>query len=147
MQVTRGINEAQQLAATPFLRTSVTESNRTYLDKDEKTVQSMIKAWQQRWRQRDKQSEFPLFINRIVTNYLIRWHDIRKADYVGIFVTDNRGALVVSSIPAGRVLLWQRPPGGRRSRSGERGKVFVGDIFFDPAFGTHVVNVSAPIGR
>ncbi|MBA3754459.1 MAG: PAS domain-containing sensor histidine kinase, partial [Nitrospira sp.] len=112
MQVTRGINEAQQLAATPFLRTSVTESNRTYQDKDEKTVQSMIKAWQKRWRQRDKQSEFPLFINRIVTNYLIRWHDIRKDDYVGIFVTDNRGALVVSSIPQveyyyGKTSWWQ----------------------------------------
>jgi len=144
MQVTRGVNEAQQLAATPFLRTSVTESNRTYLDKDEKTVQSMIKAWQQRWRQRDKQSEFPLFINRIVTNYLIRWHDIRKADYVGIFVTDNRGALVVSSIPQveyyhGKAAWWQAV-----MKRGT-GRVFVSDIFFDPAFGTHVVNVSAPI--
>ena len=144
MQVTRGMNEAQQLAATPFLRTSVTESNRTYLDKDEKTVQSMIKAWQQRWRQRDKQSEFPLFINRIVTNYLIRWHDIRKADYVGIFVTDNRGALVVSSIPQveyyyGKTAWWQA------FMKRGTGKVFVSDIFFDPAFGTHVVNVSAPI--
>ncbi|MDR4481259.1 MAG: PAS domain S-box protein [Nitrospira sp.] len=144
MQVTRGINEAQQLAATPFLRTSVSESNRTYLNKDEKTVQSMIKAWQQRWRQRDKQSEFPLFINRIVTNYLIRWHDIRKADYVGIFVTDNRGALVVSSIPQveyyhGKATWWQSVM--KRGM----GKVFVSDIFFDPAFGTHVVNVSAPI--
>ena len=144
MQVTRGINEAQQLAATPFLRTSVTESNRTYVDKDEKTVQSMIKAWQQRWRQRDKQSEFPLFINRIVTNYLIRWHDIRKSDYVGIFVTDNRGALVVSSIPQveyyhGKTAWWQAV-----MKRGT-GKVFVSDIFFDPAFGTHVVNVSAPI--
>ena len=144
MQVTRGINEAQQLAATPFLRTSVSESNRTYADKDEKAVQSMIKAWQQRWRQRDKQSEFPLFINRIVTNYLIRWHDIRKSDYVGIFVTDNRGALVVSSIPQveyyhGKTAWWQAVM--KRST----GKVFVSDIFFDPAFGTHVVNVSAPI--
>lgn len=144
MQVTRGMNEAQQLAATPFLRTSVTESNRTYLDKDEKTVQAMIKAWQQRWRQRDKQSEFPLFINRIVTNYLIRWHDIRKADYVGIFVTDNRGALVVSSIPQveyyyGKTAWWQA------FMKRGIGKVFVSDIFFDPAFGTHVVNVSAPI--
>jgi PAS domain S-box-containing protein len=144
MQVTRGINEAQQLAATPFLRTSVSESNRTYQDKDEKTVQSMIKAWQQRWRQRDKQGEFPLFINRIVTNYLIRWHDIRKADYVGIFITDNRGALVVSSIPQveyyyGKTSWWQAV-----MKRGT-GKVFVSDIFFDPAFGTHVVNVSAPI--
>jgi PAS domain S-box-containing protein len=144
MQVTRGINEAQQLAATPFLRTSVSESNRTYQDKDEKTVQSMIKAWQQRWRQRDKQGEFPLFINRIVTNYLIRWHDIRKADYVGIFITDNRGALVVSSIPQveyyyGKTSWWQAV-----MKRGT-GTVFVSDIFFDPAFGTHVVNVSAPI--
>ena len=55
MQVTRGMNEAQQLATTPFLRTAVTEANRTYEDKDEKTIQSMIKDWQQRWRQRDKQ--------------------------------------------------------------------------------------------
>ena len=52
-------------------------------------------------------NEFPLFINRIVTNYLIRWHDIRKSDYVAIFVTDNRGALVVSSDSPSRVLLWQ----------------------------------------
>ena len=47
-----------------------------------------------------------------MTNYLIRWHDIRKADYVGIFVTDNRGALVVSSIPQveyyyGKTSWWQ----------------------------------------
>ena len=99
MHVTRGINEAQQLATTPFLRTAVTESNRTYEGKDERAVQDMIKDWQRRWRERDRRSEFPLFINRIVTNYLIRWHDIRKADYVGILVTDERGALVVSSIP------------------------------------------------
>ncbi|WP_447602116.1 PAS domain S-box protein [Nitrospira sp. Nam80] len=144
MQVTRGVNEAQQLATTPFLRTAVTESNRSYVDKDERTVQSMIRDWQQRWRQRDRKSEFPLFINRIVTNYLIRWHDIRKADYVGIFITDNRGALVVSSIPQveyyhGKMTWWQSVV-----KKGE-GKVFVSDIFFDPSFGTHVVNVSAPI--
>src|SRR5919112_4859272 len=71
MQVTRGVNEAQQLATTPFLRTAVTEANRSYADKDERTVQSMIRDWQQRWRQRDRKSEFPPFINRIVTNYLI----------------------------------------------------------------------------
>lgn len=144
MQVTRGINEAQQLAATPFLRTAVTEANRTYAGKDERSVQGMIRDWQQRWRERDRHSEFPLFINRIVTNYLIRWHDIRKADYVGIFVTDNRGALVVSSIPQveyyyGKTAWWQAvvPKG--------RGQVRVSDIYFEPSFGTHVVNVSAPI--
>ena len=79
-----------------------------------------------------------------MTNYLIRWHDIRKADYVGIFVTDNRGALVVSSIPQveyyyGKTSWWQAV------MKAEQGKVFVSDIFFDPSFGTHVVNVSAPI--
>ena len=144
MQVTRGVNEAQQLATTPFLRTAVTESNRSYVDKDERAVQSIIRDWQRRWRQRDRKSEFPLFINRIVTNYLIRWHDIRKADYVGIFVTDDRGALVVSSIPQveyyhGNTVWWKSVVKQHEA------KVFVSDIFFDPSFGTHVVNVSAPI--
>src|SRR5687768_8626882 len=91
MQITRGINEAQQLGATPFLRTAVTEANRSYAGKEEDSIQAMIKDWQKRWRDREKRSEFPLFINRIVANYLIRWHDIRRADYVAIFVTDNRG--------------------------------------------------------
>ena len=95
MHVTRVMNEGQQLATTPFLRTAVTEANRTYEDKDPHRIQEMIRDWQQRWKQRNKRSEFPLFINRIVTNYLIRWHDIRKSDYVGILVTDQQGALVV----------------------------------------------------
>ena len=144
MQVSRGMNEAQQLATTPFLRTAVTEANRTYEGKDAQSIQGMIKDWQQRWRQRDKQSEFPLFINRIVTNYLIRWHDIRKSDYVGILVTDQQGALVVSSIPQveyfyGKTPWWQAVVKGGSLRG------YVSEIAFDPGFGTHVVVVASPI--
>ncbi|HSL04330.1 MAG TPA: PAS domain S-box protein, partial [Nitrospiraceae bacterium] len=144
MQVSRGMNEAQQLATTPFLHTAVTEANRTYEGKDARGIQGMIKDWQQRWRQRGKPSEFPLFINRIVTNYLIRWHDIRKSDYVGILVTDQQGALVVSSIPQveyfyGKTPWWQAVVKGRSHKG------YVSEIAFDPAFGTHVVVVAAPI--
>jgi PAS domain S-box-containing protein len=144
MQVSRGMNEAQQLATAPFLHTAVTEANRTYEGKDAQRIQDMIKDWQQRWRQRGKQSEFPLFINRIVTNYLIRWHDIRKSDYVGILVTDQQGALVVSSIPQveyfyGKTAWWQAVVKGGSSKG------YVSEIAFDPAFGTHVVVVAAPI--
>ena len=144
MQVSRGMNEAQQLATTPLLHTAVTEANRTYEGKDTRSIQGMIKDWQQRWRQRDQQSEFPLFINRIVTNYLIRWHDIRKSDYIGILVTDNQGALVVSSIPQveyfyGKTSWWQAVVKGGSPRG------YVSEIAFDPAFGTHVVIVAAPI--
>ncbi|MBA5867680.1 MAG: PAS domain S-box protein [Nitrospira sp. CR1.3] len=144
MHVTRGMNEAQQLATTPFLRTAVTEANRTYEGKDPQRIQEVIKDWQQRWKQRDKRSEFPLFINRIVTNYLIRWHDIRKSDYVGILVTDVQGALVVSSIPQveyfyGKTPWWQAVIKGRTREP------YVGEIAFDPSFGTHVVIVAAPI--
>jgi PAS domain S-box-containing protein len=144
IQVTRGINEAQQLGATPFLKTAVTEANRSYRGQTEAQVQSMIRDWQQRWRGRERQSEFPLFINRIVTNYLIRWHDIRKSDYVGILVTDNRGALVVSSIPQvefyyGKTAWWQSV------LNQGRGQIYVSEISFEPSFGTHVVNVSVPI--
>jgi hypothetical protein len=67
MHVTRGMNEAQQLATTPFLRTAVSEANRTYEGKDAQSISDIIQGWQQRWRQRDKRSEFPLFVNRIVT--------------------------------------------------------------------------------
>lgn len=144
MQLTRAINEAQQLATIPFVRTAVTEANRSYEGKQEVRVQSMIREWQQRWRERQSQNEFPLFINRLVTNYLIRWHDIRKADYVAILVTDNRGALVVSSIPQveyyhGKAGWWQAASGG------SRGQAYVSDIYFDPSVGTHVFNVSVPI--
>src|SRR5262245_26163105 len=144
MHVTRVMNEGQQLATTPFLRTAVTEANRTYEGKDPKTIQEMIKDWQQRWKSRDKRSEFPLFINRIVTNYLIRWHDIRKSDYVGILVTDQQGALVVSSIPQveyfyGKAPWWQAVVKGSSQQP------YVSEIMFDPSFGTHVVVVAAPI--
>lgn len=144
MHVTRVTNEAQQLATTPFLRTAVSEANRTYEGKDAQSIQEIIKDWQQRWRQRDKRSEFPLFINRIVTNYLIRWHEIRKSDYVGILVTDGQGALVVSSIPQveyfyAKAAWWQAVVKGGIQQP------YVSEIAFDPAFGTHVVIVAAPI--
>ncbi|MFO0733632.1 MAG: PAS domain S-box protein [Nitrospiraceae bacterium] len=58
-------------------------------------------------------------------------------------MTDNHGALVVSSIPQveyyyGKTNWWQ-------AIMHRRGQVYVGDIAFDPSFGTHVVNVTAPI--
>ncbi len=144
MHVTRGMNEAQQLATTPFLRTAVSEANRMYEGKDTQGIQAIIKDRQQRWGERDKQSEFPLFVNRIVTNYMIRWHEIRKSDYIGILVTDRQGALVVSSIPQveysyAEAAWWQEVV-----REGSR-QPYVSEIAFDPTFGTHVVAVAAPI--
>ncbi|HEY7128747.1 MAG TPA: PAS domain S-box protein [Nitrospira sp.] len=144
MHVTRVMNEGQQLATTPFLRTAVSEANRTYEYKDPKSIQEMIKDWQQRWKQRNKRSEFPLFINRIVTNYLIRWHDIRKSDYVGILVTDQQGALVVSSIPQVEYFYGKAPWWQAVVKEGNQ-QPFVSEITFDPSFGTHVVVVAAPI--
>ncbi len=144
MNITRSMNEAQQLATAPFLRTAVMEANRTYEGKDAQSISDIIRDWQQRWGQRDKRSEFPLFVNRIVTNYLIRWHEIRKSDYVGILVTDGQGALVISSIPQvdysyAKTAWWQAVVKDGSQRS------FVSDIAFDPSFGTHVVVVAAPI--
>ncbi len=144
IQVTRGINEAQQLATTPFLRTAVTEANRSYEGKDERYITALIKDWQKEWRKRRKSNEFPVFINRIVTNYLIRWHDIRRADYLGILVTDNQGALVVGSIPQaeyfhGKSAWWQA------AFNEGRGAEYVSEFYFDPSYGTHVLNVAVPI--
>jgi PAS domain S-box-containing protein len=144
IQVTGGINEAQQLATTPFLRTAVTEANRSYEGKDQRYIKSMIQDWQKQWRRRRKSNEFPVFINRIVTNYLIRWHDIRRADYLGILVTDNQGALVVGSIPQaeyfhGKSAWWQA------AFNEGRGSEYVSEFYFDPSYGTHVLTVAVPI--
>ncbi|MDH4327679.1 MAG: PAS domain S-box protein [Nitrospira sp.] len=144
IHVTRGMNEAQQLATMPFLRTAVSEANRTYEGKDPQAIRDIIDDWQQRWGQRDKRSEFPLFVNRIVTNFLIRWHEIRKGDYVGILVTDGQGALVVSSIPQveyayAKASWWQAVVHAASLRP------YVGEVGFDPSLGTHVIVVAAPI--
>lgn len=144
IQVTGGINEAQQLATTPFLRTAVTEANRSYEGKDPRYIKAMIQDWQKQWHRRRKSNEFPVFINRIVTNYLIRWHDIRRADYLGILVTDNQGALVVGSIPQaeyfhGKDAWWQA------AFNEGRGSEYVSEFYFDPSYGTHVLTVAVPI--
>jgi len=144
MHITRSMNEAQQLATAPFLRTAVSEANRTYEGKDAQSISEIIRDWQQRWGQRDKRSEFPLFVNRIVTNYLIRWHEIRKSDYVGILVTDGQGALVLSSIPQVEYS-YAKTPWWQAVVQGGSQQPYVGDIAFEPAFGTHVVVVAAPI--
>ena len=98
-QITRGINEAQQLATIPFIRVAVTEANRSYEGRDPGKIKALIEEFRKRWRQRQDPDEFPVFVNRIATNYLMDWHAIRKSDYLGILVTDNQGAIVLSSLP------------------------------------------------
>jgi PAS domain S-box-containing protein len=144
IQLTRGINEAQQLATTPFLLEAVADVNRSYAGKDAPAVRAMIHDWQQRWRGRKRHQEFPVFINRMVTNYLLHWHEIRQTDYLAILVTDNQGALVVSSIPQveydyGQTGWWQA------AFQKGRGQVYVGDLVFEPSFGTHAIYVAVPI--
>lgn len=143
-QITRGINEAQQLATIPFIRTAVTDANRSYEGKEQDKIQSFIEEWQQRWLLRERHDEFPVFINNIATNYLVQWHAIRKSDYLAILVTDSQGALVLSSLPQvefyhGKRQWWQA------AFDQGRGQPYVSDLSFDPSFGTHVLNVAVPI--
>ena len=42
-QIVRGINEAQQLATIPFIRSAVIDSNRSYVDKDADEIVAHIK--------------------------------------------------------------------------------------------------------
>lgn len=143
-QITRGINEAQQLATIPFLRAAVTEANRSYEGREPDKIKAFIEEWRKRWRQRQDPHEFPVFVNRIATNYLIDWHAIRKSDYLGILVTDNQGAIVLSSLPQvqfyhGESIWW------KAAYDDGAGQIFVSDLSFDPSFGTHVLNVAVPI--
>ena len=143
-QITRGINEAQQLATIPFIRTAVTEANRSYEGREPDRIKAFIEEWRERWHHRQDPDEFPVFVNRIATNYLMDWHAIRKSDYLGILVTDNQGALVLSSLPQvqffhGESSWWQS------AFHNGTGQIYVSDLSFDPSFGTHVLNVAVPI--
>ena len=143
-QIVRGINEAQQLATIPFIRSAVIDSNRSYLDKNAEEIVAHIQEWQERWRQRAHQNKFPVFINQYATNYLTQWHEVRNSDYLAITVTDNQGALVLSSFPQVKFFHGTSPWFKAVFRLSE-GQTFVSDLFFDPSFGTHVLNVAVPI--
>lgn len=143
-QIIRGMNEAQQLATIPFIRTAVVNSNRSYEDKNPEEIQRLIQEWQESWRVSETQDEFPVFINKYATDYLIQWHAIRKSDYLAIVVVDHQGALVLSSFPPvsffhGNSVWWQAVMQHPDSQA------FVSDLSFDPGFGTHVLNVAVPI--
>ncbi|MDT7044160.1 PAS domain S-box protein [Candidatus Nitronereus thalassa] len=143
-QITRGINEAQQLATIPFIRTSVIEANRSYEGREPEKIKAFIEEWQQRWRQRQDPDEFPVFVNHIAINYLMDWNAIRKSDYLGILVTDNQGAIVLSSLP--QVQFYHGESAWWRAAFREgAGQIYVSDLTFDPSFGTHVLNVAVPI--
>ena len=143
-QIIRSINEAQQLATIPFLRSAVINSNQSYVYKNTEEIQALIQGWQDSWRAQSTQDEFPVFINKYATDYLTQWHAIRKSDYLAIVVVDNKGALVLSSFPQvgffhGNSLWWQAV-----MQQGEM-QAFVSDLSFDPGFGTHVLNIGVPI--
>lgn len=143
-QIMRGINEAQQLATIPFIRTAVNEANRSYEGREPEKIKAFIEEWKERWRARKNLNEFPAFVNRIATNYLIDWHAVRKSDYLGILVTDNQGALVLSSLPQVKFYHGDTEWWNATFHKG-RGQLYVSDLSFDPSFGTHVLNVAVPI--
>ena len=143
-QIIRSINEAQQLATIPFIRSAVINSNQSYVYKSAEEIQALIQEWQDSWRAQSSPDEFPVFINKYATDYLTQWHAIRKSDYLAIVVVDNKGALVMSSFPQvgffhGNSLWWQSV-----MQPGEA-QAFVSNLSFDPGFGTHVLNVGVPI--
>ena len=143
-QIVRGINEAQQLATIPFIRSAIMNSNRSYADKNPDEIQALIQQWQESWRAQSNQDEFPVFLNKYATDYLIQWHAIRKSDYLAIVVVDTQGALVLSSFPQvnffhGNSLWWEAVVQHHDAQA------FVSDLSFDPGFGTHVLNVGVPI--
>ncbi len=143
-QIMRGINEAQQLATIPFIRAAVKEANRSYEGREPETIKAFIEEWKERWRTRTNPHEFPVFVNRIATNYLIDWHAVRKSDYLGILVTDNQGALVLSSLPQVRFYHGDTEWWDAAFQQG-RGQIYVSALTFDPSFGTHVLKVAVPI--
>jgi len=143
-QIMRGINEAQQLATIPFIRVAVKDANRSYEGREPDSIKAFIEEWEERWRSRTNPHEFPVFVNRIATTYLVDWHAVRKSDYLGIVVTDAQGALVLSSLPQVKFYYGDLEWWTSAFHQGQ-GQIYVSDLTFDPSFGTHVLNVAVPI--
>ena len=144
LQVTQKISEARQLATIPIVRSSVIDSNRSYMGRSLPAIRRMVQEWEGRWNARKYPDRFPDFVNKMATDYLIDWVRIRKGEYISILIADSQGALVVSSSPrAGydqsKSLWWQA------SYNGGNGQVYVSDLIFDQGLGHYVLEVSAPI--
>jgi len=144
LQVTQKISEARQLATIPIVRSSVIDSNRSYMGRSLPAIRRMVEEWEGRWNARKYPDRFPDFVNKMATDYLIDWVRIRKGEYISILIADSQGALVVSSSPQvgydqSKSLWWQA------SYNGGRGQVYVSDLIFDQGLGHYVLEVSAPI--
>jgi len=144
LQVMQGVREASQLATIPILRGAVIDSNRSYAGRDPGTVRQMVHEWEGRWNKGTKRKQFPDFINKMGTDYLIEWNRIRKAEYIAILVTDSQGALVLSSTPQASYdqskTQWWKAAFNRGN-----GQIYVSDLVFDEALGFHVLDVAVPV--
>ncbi|MEK6603432.1 MAG: PAS domain S-box protein [Nitrospirota bacterium] len=144
LQVMQGVSEARQLATIPILRGAVIDSNRSYAGRDPVSIRQMVREWEGRWNKGTTREQFPDFINKMATDYLIEWHRIRKAEYIAILVTDSQGALVLSSTPQAaydqsKALWW------KAAFNGGKGQIYVSDLVFDKALGFHVLDVAVPV--
>ena len=144
LQVMQGVSEARQLATIPILRGAVIDSNRSYAGRDPVSIRRMVREWEGRWNKGTTREQFPDFINKMATDYLIQWHRIRKAEYTAILVTDSQGALVLSSTPQAaydqsKALWW------KAAFNGGKGQIYVSDLVFDEALGFHVLDVAVPV--
>ncbi|MEK9172259.1 MAG: PAS domain-containing sensor histidine kinase, partial [Nitrospirota bacterium] len=144
LQVMQGVSEARQLATIPILRGAVIDSNRSYAGRDPVSIRRMVREWEGRWNKGINRKQFPEFINKMATDYLIQWHRIRKAEYIAILVTDSQGALVLSSTPQAaydqsKALWW------KAAFNGGNGQIYVSDLVFDEALGFHVLDIAVPV--
>jgi PAS domain S-box-containing protein len=144
LQVMQGVSEARQLATIPILRGAVIDSNRSYAGRDPVSIRRMVREWEGRWSKGTTREQFPDFINKMATDYLIQWHRIRKAEYIAILVTDSQGALVLSSTPQAaydqsKALWW------KAAFNGGKGRIYVSDLVFDEVLGFHVLDVAVPV--
>jgi PAS domain S-box-containing protein len=143
-QVVQGVNETRQLATIPILRGAVIDSNRSYEGRGLSAIRRMVREWEGRWKARKSRDQFPDFVNKMATDFLLDWHRIRRAEYVAIYVTDSQGALVVSSTPQA-AFDQSKAQWWRAAYNGGRGQIYVSDLVFDQTLGYHVLEVAVPI--
>ncbi len=139
VQVNRDMDEAQELASLPLLHVAITESNRMYEMEHASGIQGLIKDLPKRSPQGGMRSTVHL-----VTDYLARWYDIRKADYIGILAVDKQRAVVVRSSPQVQHFLAMTPEWQAVMKVGGPTS-YLSEIVLAPGRGAEAFVIAVPI--
>jgi diguanylate cyclase (GGDEF)-like protein len=138
------MDRAVELARSDALIRAAGEADRKYEGLGPETVRERVEGAAARWKS-SKDSEG---MDRRAVDMLEDFRQRNPAQYHLLVLTDREGALVAAS-PRGTATryLYQKEIEWEAAFDEGRGKLFIGDITWDPALSAYTLNVAVPVRR